>query len=177
MTRRELLLLAAGAMTVSSGPLCAQQKAIPVIGFLGSGSPVSQAVPVAAFREGLSQTGWVEGQNVMIEYRWAQGHRSPSCFGHRSRRPQGRCDRGDGWHSSGSGGERRNFDDPDHLFGRRSGWVGPGRQSGPARRQPYRGQQPRSDPQAPRDAFRAGSRGQVDCPIGEPGTIRLPGTS
>jgi len=74
MTRRELLLLAAGAMTVSSGPLCAQQKAIPVIGFLGSGSPVSQAVPVAAFREGLSQTGWVEGQNVMIEYRWAQGH-------------------------------------------------------------------------------------------------------
>ena len=74
MTRRELLLLAAGAMTVSSGPLCAQQKAIPVIGFLGSGSPVSQAVPVAAFREGLSQTGWVEGQNVMIEYRWAEGH-------------------------------------------------------------------------------------------------------
>jgi len=91
-----------GAMTVSSGPLCAQQKAIPVIGFLGSGSPVSQAVPVAAFREGLSQTGWVEGQNVMIEYRWAQGHRSPSCFGHRSRRPQGRCDRGDGWHSCGN---------------------------------------------------------------------------
>jgi putative ABC transport system substrate-binding protein len=51
----------------------AQQKTMPVIGFLGSGSPGSPAIPVAAFRERLSQTGWVEGQNVMIEYRWAEG--------------------------------------------------------------------------------------------------------
>jgi putative ABC transport system substrate-binding protein len=47
---------------------------MPVIGFLGVGSPGSQAALVAAFREGLGQTGWVEGQNVTIEYRWAEGH-------------------------------------------------------------------------------------------------------
>ena len=72
MKRRELLLLLGGAMT---GPraLRAQQKAMPVIGFLGAGSPGSQAALTAAFREGLSQTGWVEGQNLTIEYRWAEG--------------------------------------------------------------------------------------------------------
>jgi len=47
---------------------------MPVIGFLGVGSLGSQAALVAAFREGLSQTGWAEGQNVTIEYRWAEGH-------------------------------------------------------------------------------------------------------
>ena len=72
MTRRELLLLAAGTMTVSSG-LRAEQKAMPVIGFLASASPGPNASYVAAFGQGLSQTGWVEGQNVAIEYRWAEG--------------------------------------------------------------------------------------------------------
>ena len=47
---------------------------MPVIGFLGVGSLGSQAALVAAFREGLSQTGWAEGQNVTIEYGWAEGH-------------------------------------------------------------------------------------------------------
>jgi len=72
MKRREFMIMLSAAMA-AAGPLRAQQKAMPVIGFLGSGSPGSQAIPVAAFREGLSQTGWVEGQNVMIEYRWAEG--------------------------------------------------------------------------------------------------------
>src|SRR5689334_16498633 len=52
----------------------AQQKPTPVIGFLGSASPGPNASNVAAFRQGLSETGWVEGQNVAIEYRWAEGH-------------------------------------------------------------------------------------------------------
>ncbi len=70
MNRRDLMLALAGAMTAPRA-LHAQQKAMPVIGFLGSGS----AGPgLAAFQQGLSETGYVEGQNVTIEYRWADGH-------------------------------------------------------------------------------------------------------
>lgn len=51
-----------------------QQKSMPVIGMLGTGSPGTVIAPVyAAFREGLSHAGFVEGQNVTIEYRWAEG--------------------------------------------------------------------------------------------------------
>ncbi len=72
MRRRELLLLLGGAMTAPRA-LSAQQKAMPVIGFFSSNSPGPYASYVAAFGLGLSQTGWVEGQNVAIEYRWAEG--------------------------------------------------------------------------------------------------------
>ena len=72
MKRRELLLLLAGAATAAR-TLRAQQKAIPVIGFLGSTSPGPNEPALAAFRQGLSETGYVEGQNVAIEYRWAEG--------------------------------------------------------------------------------------------------------
>jgi putative ABC transport system substrate-binding protein len=74
MNRRQLLLLLGGSMTVTPGAPRAQQRAMPVIGFLGVGSPGSAAALVAAFHEGLSQAGWAEGQNVVIEYRWAEGH-------------------------------------------------------------------------------------------------------
>jgi putative tryptophan/tyrosine transport system substrate-binding protein len=73
MKRRELLLLMGGLMTATRA-LRAQQQAMPVIGFLGRASPGPSAPRAAAFRRGLSDTGYVEGQNVAIEYRWAEGH-------------------------------------------------------------------------------------------------------
>jgi putative tryptophan/tyrosine transport system substrate-binding protein len=72
MKRRELLLLLGGAMTAPR-PLRAQQKAMPVIGFLGSDAPGPTAPWGAAFRQGLTETGYVEGQDLAIEYRWAEG--------------------------------------------------------------------------------------------------------
>ncbi len=73
MRRRELVPILAGAM-MSACALRAQQKARSVVGFLGNASPQSAASVVAAFREGLSETGFTEGQKVTIEYRWAEGH-------------------------------------------------------------------------------------------------------
>src|SRR5215471_6637944 len=71
MRRRELLLLLGGAMTAGR-PLRAQQKAMPVIGFLGISPPAANASRLAAFRLGLGDTGYIEGQNVTIEYRSAE---------------------------------------------------------------------------------------------------------
>src|SRR3984893_16949291 len=72
MRRRELMLLLGGAMTTARA-LRAQQKAMPVIGFLGVSSPGPTAPYVVAFRQGLSDTAYVDGQNLAIEYRWAEG--------------------------------------------------------------------------------------------------------
>jgi len=69
MRRRELVLLLGGALTAAY-TVRAQQKAVPVIGYLGGGSPGGGA----AFRQGLIEVGYVEGQNLAIEYRWAEGH-------------------------------------------------------------------------------------------------------
>jgi putative ABC transport system substrate-binding protein len=72
MRRRELVLLLGSALIVARPP-CAQQKAVPVIGFLHSGRAEPVASAVAALRQGLTETGYVEGQNVAIEYYWAEG--------------------------------------------------------------------------------------------------------
>ena len=75
MRRRELVLLFGGAL-MAAHPLRAQQKAVPVIGWLSAGSPgpgPRRSAFVAAFEQGLSQAGYVDGQNVGIEYRWAEG--------------------------------------------------------------------------------------------------------
>jgi putative tryptophan/tyrosine transport system substrate-binding protein len=72
MRRRELMLLLGAAVT-AVGTGRAQQKAMPVIGFLGVASPGPYAPYVIAFREGLSEAGYVEGKNLAIEYRWAEG--------------------------------------------------------------------------------------------------------
>jgi len=72
MNRRELLILISGTMTVAP-TLRAQQKAMPVIGLLRGGESGSSSATMAAFRQGLSETGWVEGQNVAIEFQSVEG--------------------------------------------------------------------------------------------------------
>jgi putative tryptophan/tyrosine transport system substrate-binding protein len=72
VNRRELMLLLGGAMTAARG-LRAQHKSMPVIGYLGGASPGPFAPFVAAFHQGLNEAGYVEGQNLAIEYRWAEG--------------------------------------------------------------------------------------------------------
>jgi putative ABC transport system substrate-binding protein len=171
MRRRELLLLVGGTL-IPLRALRAQQKAMPVIGYLGSGLPGAFAPLAAAFQQGLSETGYVEGQNVAIEYRWAEDpyHRLPALAA-RSRRPQGRFDRGKRRPPFRARCEKRDLDDPDRLpRHQRPGRGRAGRQSRPAGRQRH-GLQPfpvRTDAQAARAAYRAGSAGQGDRPAGEP---------
>jgi putative ABC transport system substrate-binding protein len=74
MRRRDLLALLGSSAALSPFAVRAQQKAMPVIGFLHFASPGPSAPFVAGFRQGLNDSGFVEGQNVVIEYRWAEGH-------------------------------------------------------------------------------------------------------
>lgn len=73
MRRREFISGLSGAMAAWPLSTRAQQAAAPVIGFMDVGSPIPNALLIAALKQGLKEVGYVEGQNLLIEYRWAEG--------------------------------------------------------------------------------------------------------
>jgi len=73
MRRREFIWLFGGAAVLWPLAVYAQQRPLPVIGFLNVASPGPLRQQIAAFHEGLKESGYVEGQNVAVEYRWAEG--------------------------------------------------------------------------------------------------------
>src|SRR5882724_870925 len=89
MNRRDLLRLLAGTALTSPVLVTAQQPTLPLIGYLSARSPQDTGHLVDAFRRGLGEGGFVEGQNVTIEYRWALGQydRLPAMASEFARRP------------------------------------------------------------------------------------------
>ena len=73
MRRRDFIQVTVGSAVPWPLSAHAQQRALPVIGLLSSRSPAVDASLIALFRQGLNKTGFVEGQNVAIDYRWAEG--------------------------------------------------------------------------------------------------------
>jgi putative ABC transport system substrate-binding protein len=134
MRRRDFLILLAGAIGGGQSTVRAQQKAMPVIGILGATSPENPLVAanLVGFRRGLGETEYVEGQNVTIEYRWANGEydRLPVLAADLVGRKVNAIAALSV--PSALAARSATFDDPDRFQRRRRGRARPGRQSRPA---------------------------------------------
>ena len=142
--KRRQFILALGAAVSATFAARAQQAAMPVIGFLHSASPEPNAKRLAGFRKGLQQAGFVEGQNVTIEFRWAAGQnaRLPELAAELIARPVNVIATLSS-HAGDTCGEGRDHYHSDRLPDRRAtGRARPRRQPQPAGRQRHRHQQP-----------------------------------
>src|SRR5258707_8879905 len=138
MQRREFITILAGAAATWPLTARAQQQVRPVIGLLSSASSNDYAPMIAAFRKSLRETGYVEGQNVTIEYLWAdeQYDRLPALDGRLGSSPsKSDCC---GSYSVGIGGKARDQNNTDSLRDwRRPGADGTCRKPQQAQRQPH----------------------------------------